>query len=112
MTDSDIIRLFYDRDERAIAETAEKYGRYCMTIARDILDSEQDAEECVSDVYLKAWNSIPADEPASLKAYVAVLTRRLILRMIPSPIPPRMGVFFLISKKTSKTSCKYTDSVL
>ena len=77
MTDSDIIRLFFDRDEQAIAETAEKYGRYCMTIARDILDSEQDAEECVSDVYLKAWNSIPPDEPTSLKAYIAVLTRRL-----------------------------------
>ena len=77
MTDSDIIRLFFARDERAIAETAEKYGRYCMTIARDILDNEQDAEECVSDVYLKAWNSIPPDEPASLKAYIAVLTRRL-----------------------------------
>ena len=77
MTDSDIIRLFFDRDERAIAETAEKYGRYCMTIARDILDSEQDAEECVSDVYLKVWNSIPPDEPSSLKAYIAVLTRRL-----------------------------------
>ena len=76
-TDSDIIRLFFARDERAIAETTAKYGKYCMTIARDILDSEQDAEECVSDVYLKAWNSIPPDEPASLKAYIAVLTRRL-----------------------------------
>ena len=59
MTDSDIIRLFFDRDEQAIAETTAKYGKYCMTIAKDILDSEQDAEECVSDVYLKVWNSIP-----------------------------------------------------
>jgi RNA polymerase sigma-70 factor (ECF subfamily) len=50
-----------------------------MTIARDILDSEQDAEECVSDVYLKVWNSIPPDEPSSLKAYMAVLTRRLAI---------------------------------
>ena len=56
MTDSDIIRPFFDRDEQAIAETTAKYGRYCMTIARDILVSEQDAEECVSDVYLKVWN--------------------------------------------------------
>ena len=66
MTDSDIIRLFFARDEQAIAETAERYGRYCMTIARDILDSEQDAEECISDVYLKVWTSIPpANEPHS-----------------------------------------------
>ena len=79
MTDSDIIRLFFDRDEQAIAETTAKYGKYCMTIAKDILDSEQDAEECVSDVYLKVWNSIPPDTPDSLKAYIAVLTRRLAI---------------------------------
>ena len=79
MTDSDIIRLFFHRDEQAISETAARYGKYCMTIARDILGSEQDAEECVSDVYLKAWNSIPPESPTSLKAYVAVLTRRLAI---------------------------------
>ena len=79
MTDSEIIRLFLARDEQAIAETTAKYGKYCMTIAKDILDSEQDAEECVSDVYLKAWNSIPPESPTSLKAYVAVLTRRLAI---------------------------------
>lgn len=79
MTDSDIIRLFFDRDEQAITETEAKYGKYCMTIARDILGNEQDAEECVSDVYLKAWNSIPPEKPSSLKAYVAVLTRRLCI---------------------------------
>ena len=77
MTDSDIIRLYFARDEKAISETREKYGRYCMTIARDILGNEQDAEECVSDVYLKLWNSIPPDEPDSLKAYIAAITRRL-----------------------------------
>ena len=79
MTDSEIIRLFLARDEQAIAETTAKYGKYCMTIAKDILDNEQDAEECVSDVYLKVWNSIPPDTPDSLKAYVAVLTRRLAI---------------------------------
>ena len=77
MTDSDIIRLFFARDERAISETREKYGRYCMTIARDILGNEQDAEECVSDTYLKVWNSIPPDSPDSFKAYIAAITRRL-----------------------------------
>ena len=77
MTDCDIIRLLLDRNEQAITAITAKYGKYCMTIARDILGNEQDAEECVSDVYLKVWNSIPPDEPASLKAYIAVLTRRL-----------------------------------
>lgn len=77
MTDSDIIRLYFARDEKAIAATRETYGSYCMTIARDILGNEQDAEECVSDTYLKLWNSIPPDEPRSLKAYAATVIRRL-----------------------------------
>ena len=50
-----------------------------MTIARDIVGCEQDAEECVSDVYLKVWNSIPPERPHSLKAYIAVLTRRIAI---------------------------------
>ncbi len=79
MTDSDIIRLFLERDEQAISATEAKYGRYCMAIAQDVLGNAQDAEECVSDVYLKVWNSIPPDEPDSLKAYVATVTRRLAI---------------------------------
>lgn len=79
MTDSDMIRLYFARDEQAIAETQKKYGKYCMTIARDIVGCEQDAEECVSDVYLKVWNSIPPERPHSLKAYIAVLTRRIAI---------------------------------
>ena len=79
MTDSDMIRLYFSRDEQAIAETQKKYGKYCMTIARDIVGCEQDAEECVSDVYLKVWNSIPPEQPHSLKAYIAVLTRRIAI---------------------------------
>ena len=77
MTDSDLIRLYFARDERAISETRDRYGRYCMAIACDILGNEQDAEECVSDTYLKVWNSIPPDEPVSFKAYIATITRRL-----------------------------------
>ena len=77
MTDQEIISLYFARDEQAIAETSRLYGSMCMSTAMRVLDSRPDAEECVSDAYLKAWNSIPPDEPASLKAYVAVLTRRL-----------------------------------
>lgn len=75
MTDIEIIELYLRRDERAIAETQKVYGRYCEKIARNILGNEQDAQECVNDVYLKAWENIPPERPRSLAAYLARITR-------------------------------------
>jgi len=54
-----IVELFFDRSELAISETSKKYGRYCHYIAYNILRNNEDAEECVNDTYLRAWNSIP-----------------------------------------------------
>ena len=79
MKDEKIIELFFARDEQALAEVEKKYGALCHFIALSILTVREDAEECVSDVYLRVWNSIPPDEPSSLKAYIAVLTRRLAI---------------------------------
>ena len=59
MDDKQIIRLFFERSEQAITELSQKYGDLCMKIARSILNDHQDAEECVNDAYLGAWNSIP-----------------------------------------------------
>ena len=64
--DRDIIGLYLDRDEEAIAETQRKYGRYCHYVALRITGSEQDAEELVNDACLKAWNTIPPHDPESL----------------------------------------------
>lgn len=75
MTDTEIIELYLRRDERAIAETQKLYGRYCEKIARNILDSEQDAQECANDAYLKAWETIPPERPKILAAYLARITR-------------------------------------
>lgn len=77
MNDSDIIQLYWDRDDRAISETSEKYGRYCKTIAKNILENEQDAEECVNDTYLSAWNAMPTHWPEQLAAFLGKLTRNL-----------------------------------
>lgn len=77
MDDKQIVALFESRNEKAIAETAKQYGAYCHTIAKGILGSEQDAEECVSDTWLRAWNSIPPKKPNSLKLYLATITRNL-----------------------------------
>lgn len=75
MLDYDIIELFFKRDEGAITRTKEKYGSYLFTVAKRIVELKEDAEECVNDTYLDAWNSIPPKRPDYLKFYLAKLTR-------------------------------------
>ncbi|MBR2284079.1 MAG: sigma-70 family RNA polymerase sigma factor [Ruminococcus sp.] len=79
MDDNDIIRLYWDRDERAVAETSAKYGRFCMNIAMNILADHEDSEECVNDTYLKAWQAIPPQKPAFFQAFLGRITRNLSL---------------------------------
>ena len=75
--DQKIIDLYWNRSENAITETAVKYGRYCTSIAYGILKSREDAQECVSDAYLMAWNVIPPRRPADLGTYLGKITRNL-----------------------------------
>ena len=77
MEDYRIIELYNKRDERAISETSLKYYSYCFAIAKNILPSREDCEECVNDTWLRVWNSIPPEKPDSLKAYLARITRNL-----------------------------------
>lgn len=79
MDDRQIIELFWQRDEQAIAETTEKYMGYCMAVAGNILGVHEDAEECFSDACGKVWNSIPPHRPDSLKAYIGRVTRTCAL---------------------------------
>ena len=79
MEDEKIIRLYFARDEQAIAETDIKYGRSCRAVAENILTSRQDSEECESDTYFKAWQTIPPTRPTSLMAYLARITRNLAI---------------------------------
>ena len=76
MDDMEIIALFEQRKEEAVAAASQKYGRYCQTIARNLLGFE-DAEECVSDTWLAAWNRIPPAKPDSLRAFLGRITRTL-----------------------------------
>ena len=92
MEDEKIITLFFDRDERAIFETREKYGPYCTAIAYNILSSFEDTEECVSDTYLRAWNSIPPNHPRSLKGYVGRIAHNLALSMFRKQNAKKRGV--------------------
>lgn len=82
MEDSGIVDLFWSRSESALTETAAKYGPYCRAIALRILGSGEDAEECVNDALLAAWNSIPPHRPAALSAYLGKLTRRAAINRL------------------------------
>lgn len=77
MNDEQIVELYFRRDETAIAESEKKYGAYCMKIAMNILSSELDSEECVNDVWLGAWRSIPPQRPSNLATYLGKITRNL-----------------------------------
>ena len=77
MEDQGIVALFFDRSEQAIAETDKKYGAYCYAIAYNILACREDSQECVSDTYLAAWNTIPPKKPKLLNAFLGKITRHI-----------------------------------
>ena len=79
MNDKSMIALFEQRNEQGIAEANRAYGGLLHTIAMHILHDSRDAEECVSDTLLHAWNSIPPKKPVHFSAFLAKLTRNLAL---------------------------------
>lgn len=83
MTDVEIIQLFFDRDERGIAELERQYGRRFLRAAERLL-SREDAEECLNDAYLAVWEHVPPDRPRNLRAYVETILRNLALNRLRS----------------------------
>ncbi len=79
MDDKQILDLYWARSESAISESMRKYGRYCHFIAYNILHNAEDSEECVSETWLKAWNSMPPHRPGRLSAFLGKITRHLSL---------------------------------
>ena len=79
MDDKQIVDLYWERSESAISETEKKYGKYCHYIAYNILNSDPDAEECVNDTYLRAWEAMPPHRPTLLKSFIGRITRNLAL---------------------------------
>ena len=77
MNDAGIIDLYWQRSERAIPETENAYGRYCHTVAYNLLRNAEDAEESVNDTWLAAWNAMPPERPNSLKAFLGRITRNI-----------------------------------
>lgn len=79
MNDKEIVRLFFERDERAIAEAHAKYGKYCTAVALNILKNREDSEACVNDALMKAWNAIPPEQPRNLAGFLAKITKNICL---------------------------------
>lgn len=77
MEDERILDLYFARNEQAVAETDRKYGGYCFSLANSILHNSQDAEETVSDTYLKVWETIPPKRPNIFRMFLAKITRNL-----------------------------------
>ena len=81
MEDRQIVELYWQRSEQAVAETDRKYGRYCEAIAYAVCSDRQDAEECVNDTWLRAWNAMPDERPTALGAFLGRITRNLAINL-------------------------------
>lgn len=77
MKDAEIVDLYWQREEKAIEETTQKYGAYLSKIAYNILSNLEDSQECVNDTYLAAWNSMPENRPGILSTYLGKITRQI-----------------------------------
>ena len=82
MEDRQIVDLYWQRSDLAISETNQKYGRYCHTIAYNICGTNEDAEECVSDTWFRAWNLMPDRRPTVLSAFLGRITRNFAINLI------------------------------
>lgn len=91
MDDKTIIQHYWDRDERAISETDEKYGTFCSSIAENILENKEDAKECVNDTYFKTWNVLPPQWPKILPAFLGKIVRNLALNRYESDRRQKRG---------------------
>lgn len=91
MEDAEIVDLYWSREERAIQETDRKYGRMLYILSDRILRSPEDAEECLNDAYVSAWNSMPSNRPTYLGSYMAKIIRNLSLNRYERNLAQKRG---------------------
>ena len=82
MDDKGIIELYFERDEKAVSETMKSYNGRLLRFAMHFLSDKRDAEECVNDTYVRAWDTIPPNRPDNFFAYLAALCRNAALDVI------------------------------
>ena len=91
MDDAQIIELFFARSEDAVAAVSDRYGGYCLTIAQRIVPTPEDAEECVSETWLRAWNAIPPQRPKILRLFLGKITRNVSLNRLAAETAAKRG---------------------
>lgn len=97
MEDSEIIRLFWERSEQALAELTARYGRLVHQISRNILGNEEDAAECVNDTWLGIWNSVPPQKPDPLVSFVCRIARNVSLKRYRNNTAGKRNHFYDVS---------------
>lgn len=112
--DDRIVELLFNRDQQGIVLTEQKYRRYLYTVAYNIIKDREDCEECLNDVYLALWDSVPPHRPCSFKAYLTTLVRRAAtdvyrkkkrLRRVPDEMESSLSELeFLLSSKDTPES--------
>ena len=92
--DEKIIEMFFGRSEQGIRELDIKYGKVCHNLSYHIVGSRQDAEECVNDAYLGAWNTIPPQNPNPLLTYISRIVRNLSIKKYHSNTSVKRNSFY------------------
>lgn len=111
LEDEKIIELFFARSEQAIQALDQKYGKVCHSLSYNILKSPQDAEECVSEAYLGAWNAIPPARPNPLQAYLCKIVRNLSLKRHAHNAAAKRNSIFDVAMQELEDSLSAPDTV-
>ena len=111
MQDERILPLFFSRSEQAIHEVDQKYGDGLLRFAMRLLGNRQDAEECVNDAYLGAWNTIPPAKPDPLAAYLYRLVRNLACKRYHRETAARRDCRYTVAMQELESCLSAPDSV-
>ena len=111
MDDERIIELFFARSEQAIGELDIKYGKLCHNLSHNILGNRSDAEECVNDAYLGAWNAIPPAKPNPLQAYICKIVRNISLKLYYRKEVAKRSSSYTVAMKELEASLSSPDTV-
>ena len=101
--DEKIIEMFFERDQQAIRELNRKYGKICHDLSYNIVNSRQDAEECVNDAYLGVWNAIPPAHPNPLISYIVKIVRNISLKTYWKKEAAKRGSIYTIAMQEIET---------
>lgn len=104
-SDEEIVSLFWERSENALKAVSVKYSRICSSIALSILGDAQDAEECVNDTWMKAWETIPPNRPDNLCAYLSKIAKNISLSRLRYSHAKKRGGGQMISIMSELDEC-------